>query len=325
MRRPNVCRRCGESGHNQPTCINNPVPGGLVDKTRSLLGKEPDAVIAVHFGVAPITIRKIREKLGIPKYKKLSVEPQKGVNEKESKDLLRRERFEEKYPGLLERLGQEKDSNISRDFGLSRERVRQIRSSFGIQKSQLWRFEEASELLGKTPDSIIARKFRVSPSTVGRYRRIKGIPTKNKKDYGKILETVKDQIGKVSDRKIAKTLGIPFYQVYLFRNKMGIPPAKLSPRCKGFVPLNRELIREMFEKGISDEEIAKAIGSTRSTVVGMRNKMRLLKRSPNPRIPLEIREEVVRLYKEGGLSKAEIARRVSISPSSVFAILRKIL
>ena len=93
-----------------------------------------------------------------------------------------RERIEKKYPGLFERLGIISDSDLGQEYKLCRERVRQFRHHFKIPRAPPkeiprapWK-EEALPLLGTMTDTVMAKRFNVSITSVSKFRRSEGVP-----------------------------------------------------------------------------------------------------------------------------------------------------
>lgn len=208
-----------------------------------------------------------------------------GQASRESEKRFRRRiRLEDSYPGLYEKLGKFQDSQLAEEFGLSRERIRQIREEFDVPKFKLQIPKEAESLLGQVSDRELARTFEVPSSRIAKARKVQKVePHKNQKSYDELLKDPSSKVGVISDRKVARKLGIAICHVRDFRIKQGIPPAVLSPRCKDFVPLSRPLIAKMFAEGRSEEEIAETLGTTKHYIrVILSRDLRILLR-PTPR------------------------------------------
>jgi transposase-like protein len=275
-----------------------------------MLGTMPDADVAAAVGCATSTVALWRKKFGIPRWKKVYHPPD----------------IEPRHPGMSARLGREPDAVIAAEYGISRERVRQLRAERGIA-----RFDahpntlppDALEILGTVPDLHLADFYDVSVHVVRRAREARGIATvTTDQQYDRIIEMARERVGKVSDRAIANELNIPISQVLSFRQRNGIPPFRLSPRCAEFVPIDRDTIARMFHEGASDDEIAAAVGSTRLMVAHIRSgELGLVRKQGTRRITPETCARVVQMH-DAGMSKERIARDLGLSAGSVFGIIR---
>lgn len=101
-------------------------------------------------GLSPTTIRVLRQKLGI-------------------------QRFRRWTPELVARLGHEPDARIARELGISVTSVHKKRWRHGIppfQAKRRWRPEEL-EIVGTAPDEEIARKLGRTPEAVAHARRMR--------------------------------------------------------------------------------------------------------------------------------------------------------
>jgi len=318
MKRQYQCRRCGELGHNMATCVRRhhpqPVterPATAFDRARPLLGTMPDADVASVIGCPVHTVASWRRRAGIPRPKKVPT------------PLV----IDARYPGMSARLGVDSDSVIALDYGISRERVRQIRSQQGIARpggKDHTLPPDALELLGRTPDTHIADFYDVPLWFVQRERSGRGIAAATSdQHYDRIINLARDRVGKVSDRDIADELDIPVAQVVSYRRRNSIPPFRLSPRCEGFVPLDRDTIARMFHEGATDGEIAVVVGSSAAVVSQIRStELRLLRRPANPRITPEQTAEVLRLSDEGKTPWA-ISKVLGISHQTAMKIVHK--
>ena len=322
-RRPYHCKSCGQAGHNSATCgrpktaqARNPVISPidiLTEQIKDRLGKEPDTVIEEELNLEYGLVRRIRVRLGIPRYRKPAFTSEGGL-------------IDQKYPGLRELLGIQTDAQLARIYKISRERVRQYRFMARIERPTTWSPEDVSSLMGDTTDKAIADMVGVTPATVTRHRHNMGISSAAATRVSQINEkiaTMHDQVGKLSDRKIAKALGVTLARVVDYRNKHGIPPAKLSPRCAGFVPLDRDVVRQMFEAGAKDREIAEKIGSTAGVVAGIRKQLKLYRREPYSRVSEQDKNNIMWLHDEERISASEIARRMDMPRATVTTIIRK--
>jgi transcriptional regulator with XRE-family HTH domain len=240
-----------------------------------------------------------------------------------------REKVEAKYPGMLEMLGDSTDQVVGDEYGLSRQRIQQIRKKLGIEACQT-PFLPTSEqiaLLGTRTDRDLAAEWRVSSNTVSRIRRDRNISAWTPwVEYEKALEPHLDKIGKISDPKVAKIAGVTVRVVYEYRHRKGIKTSVLAPTHEDFVPHDRGEIEELFKEGWSDEEIAEIIGSTRGTVQNIRSsELGLFRAEPVRRSTTGERARVLRVWEHCGRNLSETARRTDRSVSFVREVVREAL
>ncbi len=104
--------------------------------------------VRLQTGLSPTTIRVLRQKLGI-------------------------QRFRRWTPELIARLGHEPDSRIARELGISATSVHKKRWRHGIppfQARRQWRPEEL-EMVGTDPDEEVAERLGRTPEAVAKVRR----------------------------------------------------------------------------------------------------------------------------------------------------------
>jgi len=116
------------------------------------------------------------------------------------------------------------DAEIGRRYGISRERVRQVRNKHGQSKHVSVLREQVLPLLGTMPDNLVAEKFGIGTLWVGILRRRLGIAPYPKYDYSQIDPL----LGTVSDFELAKRIGASPTAVYAHRKKKGIPAKPLG-------------------------------------------------------------------------------------------------
>lgn len=186
------------------------------------------------------------------------------------------EDLEQRYPGIEQRFKEESNAQIARVYGLSRERIRQLRVAYGIPKSLKMHQKVPSEVLGalgKVSDGEIARMFpQYTRSKIFYVRRVKNIEAAPKQDRFSCLEPIRDRLGTLSDRQLAREMGVTVALVFDYRQKLGIPPFRKSPRSKDFEVVNREKIKNLFLSGHSDKFIATDVGSTPASVAMIRRR-----------------------------------------------------
>lgn len=326
------------------------------------LGKLSDAEIARRAGMVVATVRRIRTELGIPGRKErtqslrkkaealmpqctdaeiatnLQISPSrvfswrtecriKYQGQKEAAAPPQQiTHFEAKYPGLHADLGRTPDAELGRRYGISRERVRQFRSMLGIAqassapplRSQLP--DSVKSQLGSRPDKQLAREIGVDAHHIRRLRCELGIPAHS--PYAGVQDQLAHLFGKVSDIQIAREYGVPAQTVRSWRQKAGIDPFMVSPVRAG-VKVPRDGVRQLFEAGKSDEELAQHYCTSIRYVQNVRRELGLYRGPRTPRRSRKVDpQEVSRLHEEG-IPGTEIARRLGCVPNTIYRILRE--
>lgn len=240
-----------------------------------------------------------------------------------------RERFARnldiRYPSMLPRLGRDTDIDIAADYGISRQRVHQIRNRLGIECShEPFVFpDEFVPLLGTMPDKLLAARMGVNLSYIRAERKKRGIEAwKYVSPSEEQLRAAANILGVLSDPKVAEVVGVPPQAVFKFRQKYGIKTKVISPKHKDFVRIDYDEVARLFHDGKTDEEIAKAVGGTVGTITGIRNRLRLLRKEQGTPLSDAERGEITRLRGEGH-SLSEIARRLSRPHATVAAFVRR--
>lgn len=281
----------------------------MFERARPLLGVLSDSEIAKRLEVPQGTIASWRKALGIAK-------PPRSSRAPEDPEL--------RYPGILARLGIDSDTHIGADYRISRERVRQLRVRYNIPRQQHHMPPEARALLGKVSDVQLAAMYKLPESLVRRIRADAGIPPMAiRTTYETILSEHHARIGVDSDGVLSRELKIPIAQIVAYRQRHSIPPATLSPRCTGFVPHDRDTIARMFQEGATDQQIAKVLNTTASTIGNIRTtELRLFRQAPRPPIDPAKVVEIHRLL-DAGRTNWQCAKEVGVNPSTVNDIARK--
>lgn len=296
--RQNQCQSCGGFGHNRATCQRRSTPIVVAppkaptayDRALPLIGTMPDAEVAEIVGSHVYTITAWRRKLGLPR-------PPRRNRVQDNPDV--------RYPGIKARLGVDTDTRIASHYGLSRERVRQFRARYGIQA--VGNIErpplppDAIAMLGRIPDVHIGEFFDTPTRVVRHARRDANLPAASSEHYYEsVINLAKDKVGKVSDRVLSKELNVAVAQIVAYRTRHGIPPARLSPRCADFQPVNRDEVYRLYHEGKTDVEIAKALGAARGTIIQIRSaELKLLRRPAPTRLTPEMKETIQRMYAAG--------------------------
>ena len=119
--RPYRCRRCGQTGHNQSTC------------------RATDAEAAAYASeVRPASQRQHTcSHCGRLGHNRLTCgHPAKPAVSLQERAEIAQGRFEARHPGLLAQLGQVSDGTLAKAYGLSRQRVCQLRLREARRRSE---------------------------------------------------------------------------------------------------------------------------------------------------------------------------------------------
>lgn len=193
-----------------------------------------------------------------------------------------KETVEYNHPGLLDLLGTMTDREVGERYNLSRQRIHQIRLKLNVRPYTV-PIELTSEQiakLGTKTDADLASLWGVAASTVSRIRTSLSIEAYSPwLNYNKLLEPYASIIGKLSDPKIAELAGVTTRVVFEYRKLNNIDTEVITPTHKDFSPVDRNTLAQLFELGLSDEEIASVLGSTKGTVQNIRtSELNLLRR-----------------------------------------------
>lgn len=196
---------------------------------------------------------------------------------------LHKKNIDDKYPGIMAAMAKMNNIKVADKYGISRERVRQLRLRFSIPAPNndiIWT-EEHIKLLGKQPDLALARQWGMHNYVVRRKRLTLGIPAYNTEDRYAKLRPFEDLVGKVSDRKLSRMANVNWSIVADFRKEKGIPPYHLSPMCEDFQPVDLAEMERLLLAGAPDEEIAEKTGRTVESIRNIRRKKLRLFRDRN--------------------------------------------
>lgn len=214
-----VNKRLKELGLDPVSC-----KAALNDEQRALLGTKPDQELADEWGV-PVSLVVVERKRAVGMLKRGR---EKNTNWQGPEWMTDQKRA---------RLGKERDAELARQWGISRQRVEQIRSKLGIplnviEKEPDW--ESVKDRLGKESDKDLAAEIGVSVADMARYR-IDTIGKKNPRID--MTEEQWDMLGKIPDIVLAERWGRALAWVRNRRVAMGIGPVDPStylhkPRTK---------------------------------------------------------------------------------------------
>lgn len=201
------------------------------------LGTRKDGEIAREAGVSPPTVRKYREARGIALYRKKP--PTYIPSPKRPPPAWQ--------AGIRDRLGTVSDTVLAREAGVSRERVRQYRSSLGVtlndEALHAVRAEagatkrrplpdEARAWFGVVSDAEIARRLRCGTSVVAKWRKRYGLPASPEPTPTRTsrFDAFRDRFGVDTDKDIAKAAGLTMGAIISYRRTH--PDLPRSPRAQ---------------------------------------------------------------------------------------------
>ena len=218
--RQKACSTCDQRGHNSQTCPQGPT---RYAQAFPLFASHTNQEIVDKLGIPLSTVEYWRGKAGIPQ--PLPVKPPPQLTDLESK-----------YPGLAARLGTEADSDLGRAYGLSRQRIQQLRLQRAIPSVVVPITPEITALLGTIPDTEIHERYpQISVYRLHRARQARNIPTAvlpYEQAVKERLENAKDQLGVVPDKRIAKALKVHVETVARYRKKLNIAPVRRGGRAR---------------------------------------------------------------------------------------------
>lgn len=185
----------------------------------------------------------------------------------------------------LDRFGKTTDIALAKEFGVTRERIRQIREEYGIPKfkkvNPMW--DRVRHQLGILDDAKIAEMLGVEAKQVSHYRRLhhipmKTTPTERSLDERKdIPRNWRDFVGVESDRQLSLRWGIPLISVALLRKRLNRPPAypKVPNKVNWKDPANLERLGV-----VPDSQLAEEWGVSQTAISFKRKKLKI---PPAPR------------------------------------------
>lgn len=236
----------------------------------------------------------------------------------------RKEDLRAKYPGLEEAMNDPSLTlrAVGERFGISRERVRQIRQRWGYAPTSERRSvrrkaveDQCMDLLGTMPDAAVARRIGETSQYVSYVRNANGIAPYT----FDALEGFEHLLGTMSDGAVARASGASIPTVEGRRKKLGIEAHRRR--------IDRERFRGLFEEGLSDDEIAEAMDMSRSHVSVLRHHLNLLRgpRRPTRRgLGESPRGRTAYNLRATGLSWGDVAEAMGLSSDrSAFQTARK--
>jgi len=216
----------------------------------AVLGTIPDEVVAARFGLGRNTVALKRRSLGINAYR-IPAKPRKQWTRPMIDDLQ-----------LLP------SAKVAEKYELRDQDVAAKRRELGIpSKFKGWEPKKFSPLmiglLGKRPDKVLSRNFKMSVWMIRNRRNSLCIPAFKSLNSPWTSEVLA-MLGKVSDMKIARKIGLAAPSVLMKRRKLGIPPAPYRKPVKWTYKMVQLL------STMPDSAIAKKLGIGQTTVIRKR-------------------------------------------------------
>ncbi len=232
------------------------------------LGRMPDKDLAARAGRSKDAVIEERRRRGIPAF--------------------RRQRAPIEWTAaMLRLLGTDTDVAVAAELGIRKQDVFRKRRILGIPSYAVGTFRppgfhwsaRALGLLGRDSDPNVARRLRVSRSTVALKRLELGIPS-----YGRRPEPVRWSagmlalLGKVTDAEISRRYAMTKNTVMRKRSQLGIP-SPLTPRAVARTPALSQIL-----KRLPDQELRGEHGLSRTTVRILRRELGIVApETPDPR------------------------------------------
>lgn len=234
-------------------------------------------------------------------------------------------------------LGKIPDSECAKKFGYSNSRVAYLRKKLGIKSYRGPRKprqprdpnkphkkkeypEELINMLGKTPDDEIAKKFGYSKAGIALIRKKMGIPSLSDTKFPEEKrEEMLSMLGKVPDSEIAERLGISLNVVARNRRKLKIAPAPYSP----IKDADKDIILNLLGR-VSDLKIAKKTGYSVYVIKKFReqNKIKPFSKSILERFSPDQRKKLLSML--GKVYDRVIAEKFNIDDEAVRRIRQKL-
>jgi hypothetical protein len=177
-----------------------------------------------------------------------------------------RKALEKRYRGILDRLSKEPDATVGKRYGLSKSYVQMVRLRLklpshaeNLRARRRDALARAEAQLGKVPDAELATDG-VTEAEVRAMRRKHGILSPAEVVKRAAEEAASAFVGTASDADVSERTGLSRYKVRRQRKLRGVAPFGTSPRCPDYQRIDRDKVRELYEKGLSDAEIAEALG-----------------------------------------------------------------
>jgi DNA-binding CsgD family transcriptional regulator len=221
---------------------------------------------------------------------------------------------------ILAQLGKVPDRQLAERAGVHLNTILHERRRRGIpafvQQREDVRWTRAMiRKLGTDTDRSVAAELGIPVGCVSRKRRILGIPPvsgrsgSHPRAYPWAPEELAS-LGRVSDRTLARTLGLSPRTVATKRQMLGIPPWRPRPPAVVWTPAMRRLLGR-----VSDSEVARRFSISSSTVVLERRRLGI-----PPVVDRRGIEHPAALLKLLRLPLSEVRRRTGLNPKTIAAL-----
>ncbi len=236
---------------------------------------------------------------------------------------VRRPGLRELPKRIVAQLGKMSDRALAEKAGVHPNTIHHERRRRGISAFQpisepvVWT-SAMIRLLGTATDRDVAAELGVGYSAVGRKRRLLGIPPSTPRQARTIRghQWTSEQLGmlgKVSDRALARELGLATGTVCDQRTKLGIPPWRPRPAN---VKWTKAMLRLLGR--LPDQEIARRFGISGSSVIQKRRRLGL-----PPVMDRRAIEHSPELLETLKLSKSEARRRTGLNFKTIGVLREK--
>ena len=214
-----LCSLCNEDGHNKRKCLSN--PNNPYTKALPLFGVMTDEDIAKRVGMSRTIVSAWRCAQGV-----------KPVSPPRSPPCAPEDTLEAMHPGMRARLGRESDARLAGDYGLTRERIRQIRLKFGVPVHRP-RSPPTPPVTAELKynfryytDTELTHMYKMSVRRIKKIREELGVPLYKKEWTQEEIQ----QLGSAPDAVVAQRLGVGPNHVFRLRKSLQIPPHRTYTR-----------------------------------------------------------------------------------------------
>jgi DNA-binding CsgD family transcriptional regulator len=257
-------------------------PPEWVLAARPLLGTMRDPELARMLGVNKGTLRALRLREGV------AMDPNLPKVIRKKPDAEATAHAEEKHPGILEKVGVVSDTDIAREYGISRAQVRNIRNRTSKQSPAANVFfpnrldlpQSEVDRIGKEPDAKLAKEWGVSASSVCRWRKLNRIETFENNDAWLKIAAAHDRVGQVSDLKLSLELQVSPHTIMKYRKKHNIKPVRASPASEHFVIVDKDELKRLIDEGKSIKEIATHFNRSPACIHAHKKSLGLTRKKP---------------------------------------------
>lgn len=223
---------------------------------------------------------------------------------------------DDRYKEIRPFLGTKPDSEVARDFGVSKQRVRKLRQRWAIppyvQTNSPDQYHPGiMARLGVESDAEIARDYGISRQRVFQLRQERNIPSP-KAWIERAKQEIVPLLGTVPDTEIARTHKLSPYIIRRVRVKYNIPTAPPQGRHLAALDAVREKIGQ-----VSDRQLSRELGIGTSSIWEYRHRNKI------PAHPRALNRTYVARRIFEGASDREIAVELRATIGAIGTIRRK--